>query len=108
MLSVLAHRATSFAMLAEVKPFKDFDKIAASRMIVWFKEPEGSFPDILVTLVNRYGLEKIGETELVYLYLNRQAALKKVTLHSPIPLGFCLSILFFAACLAYGESKNKS
>ena len=98
MLALFAHRATSGAMLAEVMPFKPFDPIQYSRLILWFKNPDGSFSGDLTAMIEKYGLEKAGETSLVYLYLNDNAHVKRKIIPASLPSSACLAI--FLAILA--------
>jgi hypothetical protein len=96
MVAVLSHRATSTAMLAEVRPFRPFDRIAFARFIVWFKDPEGGFSPYLAQAIEKYKLKKIGETELIYLYENEQSRFKRNVVASRLPLGLCFVFLFSA------------
>jgi hypothetical protein len=105
MISSLSHRATSNAMLAEVKPFRLFDEIGAAKLILWFKEPTGEFPEGLNEAIQRYGLKKAGETEVAYLYINEKARFKREVMPASVPYWACLALLLFALCIRY---ENKS
>jgi len=70
MLSVLSARPTSSAMLSEVKSYRDFDMIGASRLIIWLKELDGSFPIGLKEIVKKYNLKKVDVTDIAYVYKN--------------------------------------
>ena len=107
MLALFAHRATSNAMLAEVRPFQPFDEIAYARLILWFKEPSGEFPKGLSFVIKKYGLKKIGETELVYLYLNEKSYFRRKMIPAQLPFRFCLSVFLFAFFAIVFESLTK-
>ena len=92
-LAVLAHRAMSNAMLREVLPFKEIDIIDAARLILWFKTPGGGFPQDLREITRLYRLKKIGETQLVYLYLNEDSHFRRRVVRASVPYGVCGSIL---------------
>jgi len=72
--SVLTRRATSTAMLKEVKAYKEFDHIAVSKLIIWAKKPES---EKLADIVKDYKLQKIKETEFFYVYQNPEAIAKR-------------------------------
>lgn len=99
MISSLSHRATSNAMLAEVKPFRSFDEIGAARFVLWFKEPTGEFPKGLNEAIQSYGLKKAGETEVAYLYINEKARFKKEVIPASVPYWACLALVLFAFCV---------
>jgi len=92
-ISVLAHRATSKAMLLEVLPFKEVDAIEAARFVLWYKDPAGIFPLGLADVIRSYNLKKVAETELVYLYVNEISTFKKKVVPARVPFGFCVLIL---------------
>jgi len=70
-LSVLTGRATSSAMLAEIKPWQAFDYIKAADMIVWAKDPQ-ALKQEPKNVLRAYELTKIGETELAFIYQNQR------------------------------------
>lgn len=106
MFSVLSHRATSDAMLSEVKPFVPFDEIKHARLVLWFKDPSGAFPAELPLLIKRYGLKKAGETDLAYLYLNEKAHFHSRVIPASVPFGACLGILFLVVLAVILENKS--
>ena len=114
MVALLSHRATSTAMLAEVRSFHPFDEIAFARFILWFKEPEGGFPLYLTQAIEKYKLKKIGETKLVYFYENEKCLFKRKTVTSRLSLGVCFFFLFLAFAgiifdtLDVGKYRKKS
>ena len=104
MISVLSERATSTAMLSEVKPLVSFDQIGLSRLILWFKDPDAKNEKRLADIVHRYRLEKIGETDVVYLYLNKQSSSHRIILPAVVPSWVCLGLLFL--CMAAITIEN--
>jgi hypothetical protein len=96
MVAMLAHRATSTAMLPEVMPYRSFDPISDSKLILWFKEPTGKNSLVLSQLAGLYRLKKIGETGLVFLYANDRCRFQRKVLPASLPYGVCLAILFLA------------
>lgn len=108
MVAVLSHRATSDAMLPEIKPFQSFDEIGCARCILWFKSPEEQFPQILTQLIDKYNLKKVGETELAFIYENEKTPFKRRVLPARAPFGACFFLLFLAAGGIWFDLKNKS
>ena len=106
LISIFSKRATSTAMLREVKSFKDFDPIEVSKLIIWIKNPEGVFDKDLSGLVNKYNLEKIAETETAYIYRNPYARGKKRKAVSVVPIWLVYSILSILAGLVVWENAS--
>jgi hypothetical protein len=105
-ISTLAHRATAGAMLLEVLPFQDLDAVKAARFVLWFKDPEGIFPQGLSDAVRHYGLKKVAETELAYLYANEGSTFKKKVIQARVPFGVCVLILAGVLFLIVFDLKN--
>ncbi|MDP8260096.1 MAG: hypothetical protein P9L96_03735 [Candidatus Gygaella obscura] len=85
LFSTFSERATSSGMLQEVRPLKDFDQIKHAKLIIWLKELEAGFPQELKKVIKKYSLEKIAETELVYIYNNPEAKSQVVVNKSVMP-----------------------
>ncbi|RJO64701.1 MAG: hypothetical protein C4540_03275 [Candidatus Omnitrophota bacterium] len=68
-LAILTQRVTSNIMLREVKPVIRLDAVKAAKIIVWLKDASDA-PGQPYSLINKYDLRKVGETELVYIYEN--------------------------------------
>ena len=68
MLSVLSGRAISCGMLPEVRPYRGFDQIGSAKLIVWFKETDGTYAEKLGEIVNTYALEKVAENDVASVY----------------------------------------
>ena len=94
-IGVLADRATSNAMLSEVKPFRNFDQVRASALIVWLKDPE-NIREEPIALIKKYGLKKINDSEMAIIYSNPRAVDKR---RIPVPLvpTRTLFLVFFAS-----------
>ncbi|MDD5565863.1 MAG: hypothetical protein PHG31_03090 [Candidatus Omnitrophica bacterium] len=75
-LGIFTQRATSNIMLREIKPIRRFDAVKAARIIVWLKDVSDT-PGEPFYLIHKYGLRKVGETELVYIYENPDARGKR-------------------------------
>ena len=93
-LSVVTRRPTANALLPEVKPYALFDPVGAARLIIWFKNVTPGQPGEPNELISRYGLSKIKETELCYIYLNAASTAKK-----SIPPAFIPTPVLFAMML---------
>ncbi len=107
MLALFAHRATSTGMLGEVRPFSSLDAAAHARLILWFKEPDGGFPAELSPLIDKYGLKKLGETELVYIYLNDRSQVKRQIMPARVPYWLCLFCVLMACSIVVFEARAK-
>jgi hypothetical protein len=99
MVAVLAHRATSNVMLAEVRPWASFDAGRAARWVIWFKE--GSLgetvrnpPDFLFSS----GLVEVAETDLAWFFENPAAP----TGRRVIPAAWTWPLVAAAAFLGFG------
>lgn len=96
MVAVLSHRATSTAMLAEVRPFRDFDPIAYAHTVLWFKDLDGEGLRYLSLATARYGLQVAGETEIAYLLVNPSATSQERVIPATVPFWACLAFLVLA------------
>jgi len=76
-LSIVTRRPTSNALLPEVKPYAPFDPVNAARIIIWFKNVTPGQTGEPNELISRYGLSKVKETEVCYIYLNAASIAKK-------------------------------
>jgi hypothetical protein len=102
-VAVLAHRATSFAMLREVKPYASFDPVAVSRYIIWFKNPQGIYPPFLKGAALLYRLRQVGETELVYLFENPTPLAKRHIVAALVPEWACFGAMGLLIFLMLAE-----
>lgn len=104
-IGVLADRATSNAMLSEVRPYRDFDPVGAATVIIWLKDPD-RVRDEPVELISRYGLVKIKDAELAFIYKNRHAVDR---MHAPapaIPTRVLFFVIFASLCMAVYDIVN--
>jgi len=93
MVAALSDRATSTGMLYEVLPFDDQDPVSRSRIVLWFKEPDGIVSPALGVLVKRYGLKKVDETGLACLYVNEKCGYKKRLISAKVTYLCCVALL---------------
>ncbi len=106
LLSVFSERATSQAMMREVRPYSAFDPVSAARIIIWFKEANSVFPQKLTDLISRYKLSKLEETDSAYIYLNPSGYAKSKVSKAilPAPVLF-FSLFVIAGLVIWGFSK---
>jgi hypothetical protein len=98
MLASLSGRLDARGMLREIIPKFNYDPVLGARLIIWFKDEGGASGKNLSAAVSRYNLEKIGETEIAYIYRNNLAQTKKETKKADIPDRIIL--LIFLATVA--------
>jgi len=94
LISLFSGRATSTAMLSEVKPYTDFDPVKAARLIILFKEINGSVSPRFMNIIKDYGLRKIQETEIAFVYINPGTNAKEKIPKALIPDWALFSIFF--------------
>lgn len=92
-LSLLSGRAISTAMLSEIKPYKPFDKIDVSKLIIWQKNPKDLLEEPY-RLIYSYNLKKIADTELAFIYENPKCHFKKQTSSATISYKILFMLLF--------------
>jgi len=73
LVAALAARATSSFMFEEVPPARSFDPLAAAQWLVWFKIPPLPGTPALETLIRRYGLQLVADTDLAVIFRNPHA-----------------------------------
>jgi hypothetical protein len=100
-LSLLSHRATSTAMLREVKPFHPFDEIAVSKLIVWQKNPDDMKEEPL-HLIEKYHLNKIADTKLAFIYENPECRFKRERHSAVISYKMLFMIIFLTFMFLIG------
>ncbi len=104
-LSVLSERATSQAMLREVRAYRDFDPVGAARVIVWFKETGTVFPEQLSFLIAKYKLYKLAETDSAYVYANPSGYAKNKISRAVISTPVLVFIVLVIISLVVFETK---
>lgn len=109
LLSVLSERATSSAMMAEVRPYAEFDPLNVAKLIIWFKQVNGTADQGLFEAIRKYDLRKIGETEICFIYLNPHTKAKKIVpkVIIPNPVLFCI-LLICLGLISYDILKRKN
>ncbi|MBM3251813.1 MAG: hypothetical protein FJZ11_03425 [Candidatus Omnitrophica bacterium] len=110
--SVMTGRATSTAMLKEVKPYKIFDQIAVSKIIIWIKKPEEvdfdkPTDEQLISVVKEYNLKEIQDSEIAYIYENPKATAQKITSKPLLSNGLLFSILFLLIGLIAWDIRKR-
>lgn len=103
-LSLLSNRATSGAMLSEVRPYRAFDKIAVSKLIIWQKDSL-DIENEPVELINRYQLKKIADTKLAFIYKNPRCIYEKQTQSAAISYKLLFILLFLVFVLIVWSMK---
>lgn len=99
-VSVFTDRATSSAMLSEIRPFKEFDPFAYAKLIIWLKDP-GNLNWQPQALIERLKLIKAGETEVFFIYKNPRApSLSLKTPKAAVPFSMCMALLIMGLSLA--------
>lgn len=105
MVAVLSARATSTAMLPEVRPFKPFDQVGSAQWILWFKDENPDSIGIRDALVSSYGLRKAGETDIAFLFFNTGAVQKSRVKPAVVPFFVCILVIFGAVAVIVYESR---
>ncbi len=95
-IGVLADRATSNAMLSEIRPFRQFDPVRAAAIIIWLKDPD-FIKDEPVLLIKKYGLKMIKDTEIAFIYKNPRTDGKRQVPRPLITNNLLFLILFISA-----------
>ena len=108
MFSVFSDRATSVAMVSEIKPFQYLDQIAQARLVIWLKDERGAFPPALKEAILRYNLEPLSQTQIAYIYKNNNALAKVRITKAIIPLYVINLILFTIFLLVIYDLLRKS
>ncbi|MCM8780135.1 MAG: hypothetical protein NC914_03200 [Candidatus Omnitrophica bacterium] len=94
LVSLFAHRATSTAMLAEVKSYANFDRIGVAKLAVFLKEPEYGLSVTAQEIVKEYALELVKEAQIAYIYRNPRVTAKRVVSKPFLP-NAALFFIFF-------------
>ena len=94
-LGVFSERATSTVMLGEVKSEVNFDPISYAKVIVLFREEDGTLNLRNTHLAEKYKLTHIRDTELASVYLNSKPKGRRVIVKALIP-AFLLFVMFSA------------
>jgi len=105
-LSYFSGRATSSAMLAEVRPSVDFYPLKVAKLVIWFKEPNLQVSPQFWTMVKKYRLRIIKETELAYICLNPETQAKRRVPKPLIPTALLFAILLIVLGLIIYDNRR--
>jgi hypothetical protein len=97
----LSGRAASSGMLNEVKPSGYSDPAVSTKLIIWIKNPEGTFDPELKLLISRLNLAKVAETEFAYVYKNPGATAHKIVPKPVVNSNMALLTLFVWTCAIF-------
>jgi len=106
LLFILTGRATSTAMLSEVKPFREFDPISSARIICWFRKPDIYYNKQPESIIKRYNLRMISQTEVLYIYKNPITLAKMQPVKAVLPNGIIYSILTIMVGMIVYDLRN--
>ncbi len=98
-IATFTDRATTSAMLKEVKPFKEINPFKYAKLIIWLKDPERMSQEPL-DLIRNLGLKKTAETEVFFIYKNPEASVVRDYSGASLPLGICALALLSLLTLA--------
>ncbi len=87
-LSSISERPSANALLPEVNPFKRFDPLVSSKIVIFGQDDS---PELIKILANKYNLTKIGENKMFILYKNNQCNAKINIRKASIPF-WCIWI----------------
>lgn len=97
-LGILADRATSCAMLAEVKPYAQSNRLTDARIIVWFKDRNAKPTLEMEQAVGRHRLSLLKETDMAFVYQNPEGFLKRVVPKAVVPVSVLYGIFGLVVC----------
>lgn len=95
-MSLLTDRATSCAMLAEMRPYEESNRLSDARILLWFRDKDGQPLQGMWETARQYDLKLIQETEMGYVFQNPKD-FKKSSLPKPLIPAIWLAILGVAA-----------
>jgi len=72
-IGLLSGRATSSAMMREVRPSRAFDPVKSAKVLIWFKNSDGQVPEGMAASVAGNGLQLIAQTDYAYVFKNPAA-----------------------------------
>ena len=98
-VATFTDRATTSAMLKEVKPFREVNPFKYAKLIIWLKDPERMSQEPL-DLIRDIGLEKESETEVFFIYKNPKAGVIRDYSKASLSFGACVFILLSLSVLA--------
>jgi hypothetical protein len=105
-LGVLADRATSCGMLAEVRPFEQRDAMQDARLLVWFKNKEGKAAPEMLASVEKNHWTVLQETGMAFILQNPGSSAKRQVPKPLIPTPGLFTLLLLSVSGAVYLSKK--
>lgn len=105
-IATFTDRATTSAMLKEVKPFKEINPFNYAKLIIWLKDPDEMSREPL-DLIRLFGLEKEAETEVFFIYKNPKAGAYRNYSKASFSFGACVLVLLFLTGAAAVDLARK-
>ena len=99
LLGAMSQRATSSAMLPEMRRSTNEDPRRAATILVCFKRHDGKPPMAISGSNDVHGLKLLAETDLAYLYKNEQATAKRKIVKATVPF-YLIGIIVLLAFLS--------
>jgi hypothetical protein len=106
-LGILADRATSCAMLAEVKPSEESNRLKDARIIVWFKDRNARPAPEMEPAVRRHGLQLLKETDMAFIYQNPAGFSKRRVPKPTVPVTALYGIVGLLVALLFIERNRQ-
>lgn len=106
-LGILSERATSCAMLAEVRPFEKRDALQDARILVWLKDKNMQASPEMMDSVKKRGLTVLKETEMAFVLMNPDARSKSARPRAVIPTMVLMGV-FFSLLVSLGWMSRKN
>jgi hypothetical protein len=103
-ISLLSQRVSSSAMLSEVGPYYDFDKVYVSKLVVWYKDPDELDKEPYY-LIDKYNLSKISDTKVAFVYENQDCHFKKQKLSATISYRMLFVVILLASFAVWLSMK---
>ena len=98
-ISVFTGRATTSAMLPEIRPFRELNPFKYAKLIVWLKDP-GRPQWQPQKLIEELELVKVAETGVFFIYKNPKAEFSRQDSPRSVPASACFAVLFLSLAIA--------
>ena len=103
---MMSERATSCAMLAEVKPFEKRDALKDARILVWFKNRDAqAAPEMLASIEKRH-LRVLSETDMAFVLENPQGYSQSVVPKPLVPTAALFGLFGLSFLALYSVIKK--
>ncbi len=98
-ISVFSQRATTSAMLPEIRPFRDINPFRHAKLIIWLKDPERMLlePERLIKALE---LIKVAETDIFFIYKNPRVSSSERSSENVIAYSVAIAFLFIVLAIA--------